>query len=369
LTGGALLSGATAQNSATLNQIGPASYVNFINGSPLTIGADLSTSMAGFTNQGSGSIIVAAGSQVHASDFQTYGSLTLNPAASGSGKFTILANSGGTPLYFNGGSRTFIGTVGGNGLAQLELNGQNAIVAGGLFVNNGKVTDSSPLGISTVIADYGALVKGAGQYDNSPITRNGGKFQSGNSPGVATMGRFVFGPGGVNSYVFAINDATGRAGPTPDAAGHVSGWGLVKAAQWQRAVVITSGDFVWTADATHKLTFEIDTLVNPTTVGTDNLGLMADFDPSLAYSWPAVEWTGAYSGPTDMATLNSTTTFDSSEFANPIAGTFGWSFDSAGQTLSLTYTPTPVPEPGTLGMSGIAAAGLLTSCRRRRHYV
>ena len=144
------------------------------------------------------------------------------------------------------------------------MNGQNAIVAGGLFVNNGQVTDNSALGISTIIADYGALVKGGGQYDNSPITRNGGKFQAGNSPGVATMGRFVFGPGGVSNYVFAIDDATGQAGPTPDALGHVSGWGLVKAAQWQRAAGPTSGDFVLdrrsepSADRRHRHAGESD---------------------------------------------------------------------------------------------------------------
>ena len=172
-------------------------------------------------------------------------------------------------MYFNGGSRTFVGTIGGNGLADLELNGQNAIVAGGLFVNNGHVSDNSALGISTVIADYGALVKGGGSYDNSPITRNGGRFQSGNSPGVATMGRFVFGPGGVSNYVFAISNATGQAGPTPDANGQVSGWGLVKTGQWQRGAGATSGDFVWTADSTNKVTVTLDTLVNPTIAGTD----------------------------------------------------------------------------------------------------
>jgi hypothetical protein len=268
---------------------------------------------------------------------------------------TTVVNVGNAPLYFNGGSRTFIGTAGGNGFAQLELNGKNAIVAGGLFVNNGHVTDSSAAGISTVIADYGALVKGAGSYDNSPITQNGGKFQAGNSPGVATMGRFVFGPGGVSNYVFAIDDATGTAGPTPDAMGHVSGWGLVKSAQWQRTAGMTSGDFVWTADAAHPLTVAIDTLVNPTTVGVDVPGLMADFDPSRSYWWPAVEWVGTYSGPTDVTALNAATNFDTSGFANPIEGTFGWSL--SGSSLSLSYTPSAVPEPGTLALMTVVAVG------------
>ena len=44
--------------------------------------------------------------------------------------------------------------------------------------------------------------------------------------------------------------------------------------------VTTPGDFTWTATPADKLTFAIDTLVNPTTVGTDIARPMADFDPS-----------------------------------------------------------------------------------------
>ena len=47
-----------------------------------------------------------------------------------------------------------------------------------------------------------------------------------------------------------------------------------------------------------------------------------------------------------MASLDAATTFDTSGVVNPIAGNFGWSLDAADQTLSLTYTPTAVPEPG-----------------------
>jgi hypothetical protein len=43
---------------------------------------------------------------------------------------------------------------------------------------------------------------------------------------------------------------------------------------------------------------------------------------------------------------------------NPAAGTFGWVLDPEGQTLSLIYTPTAVPEPGTLAPVGLAAAQL-----------
>src|SRR5207248_2111684 len=111
-----------------------------------------------------------------------------------------------------------------------------------------------------------------------------------------SFGSFTFGPGGVDDYLFAINNATGTAGPSPDADGHVSGWSLVNA-----------GDFGWTADAAHKVTVNLQTLVNPTTPGNDVAGSMANFDPTQSYSWEAAHWTGAYTGPTDDAALNAAT--------------------------------------------------------------
>jgi hypothetical protein len=324
------------------------------------------------TNQGSGSITLAATAAVNASDFQSYGMLTLKPAAVGSGQQTILTNTGTSPLYFNGGSRTFIGTpatatFGGQPtfVAGIDLEGQNLVIAGGLFVNNGFVSDYSSGTKGSIIVDFGALYKGAGFTGVSIVTQNGGKVQAGNSPGSASFGNFVFGPGGVNNYVFAIDDATGQAGPSPNAAGQVSGWGLIKAVQQAVGSTTTPGNFNWTATPSDKLTFAIDTLVNPTMVGTDIAGPMADFDPMLPYSWPAVRWTGTYSGPTDALALDAATAFDTSGIVNPVAGTFGWNLDSADQTLSLTYSPSAVPEPGSLALVGLVAIGWVKYWRRR----
>ncbi len=364
VTGGTALSGVTASANTVINQTGAGSFVNFSNSGSLTVaaGAANPSSFASFINQGSGSITIGAGSAVNAADFQTYGTLTLTPNTTATP--TILTNTGTTPLSFNGGSQTFLGTpatadpTGQNILDYIDLHGNNAIVAGGLFVNNGGVFDTVGAGTGTVIAEFGALVKGAGFFQNTVKTQNGGKFQTGNSPGSATFGNFVFGPGGVNNYVFAIDDATGMAGPSPNASGLVSGWGLIKAVQVSLGTGATSGNFTWTAAPANPLMVAIDTLVNPTMVGTDVAGPMADFDPNQPYSWTAARWTGAYSGPTDVATLDADTSFDTSGVVNPIAGTFGWSLDSADQTLSLVYTPSSVPEPGTLALAGLAAAGL-----------
>jgi autotransporter-associated beta strand protein len=376
VTGGAVLNGSTTFNSTVVNATGAGSFINFTNGGSFNVTAGASTPVAfsQFTNGGSGSITIGAVSAVTAVDFQSYGTLTLTPAVVGSGQDTLLTNTGTSPMYFNGGSRTFLGTPttagppsAPNFVAGIDLHGQNAVVAGGLFVNNGFVVDSTNngAGTGTIVADFGALVKGAGFFQNSVITQNGGRVQAGNSPGSASFGSFVFGPGGVNNYVFAIDDATGTAGPGPDALGHVSGWGLISAVKQSIGSTTASGDFTWTATPAAKLTVAIDTLVNPTTVGTDVVGPMADFDPSHAYSWPAARWAGTYSGPTDAATLNADTAFDTSGFVNSIAGTFGWSLDSADQTLSLTYTPTAVPEPGAFVLTGMATIGWVTLWRKR----
>jgi autotransporter-associated beta strand protein len=355
--GSTLFSNTATLQSATLTLNGADVLNMFSQSGQLNVAAGVGpVTFNHVTNQGSGAINLGAHSTVNSADFQSYGLLSLAPAPV-SGQFTLMKNVGTSPMFFNGGSRTFIGTppTAGPLNAGIDLGGQNLVIVGGLFVNNGFVADSTATP-GSIIVDYGALYKGAGTSFVGIITQNGGRVQAGNSPGVASFGKFIFGPGGVNNYVFAIDDAAGTAGPKPDALGHVSGWGLVNAVRQTFGTTTSSGDFVWTATPTDRLTVALDTLVNPTTVGTDVAGQMAGFDPSQPYSWPAVKWAGTYSGPTDVAMLNADTSFDTSGFLNPVAGTFGWNLDPAGQTLSLTYSPSAVPEPGTLALVGLAAA-------------
>src|SRR5207237_21527 len=82
----------------------------------------------------------------------------------------------------------------------------------GLNGNNGAVFDGTG-GSATVVADYGALVKGAGFFANPVITQNGGRVQAGNSPGSLSFGSLTLGPGVTTSIGFQINNATGVAGP------------------------------------------------------------------------------------------------------------------------------------------------------------
>ena len=242
------------------------------------------------------------------------------------------------------------------------------MIAGGLFVNNGYVDDSSSGSPGTIVVGYGALLKGTGYFGVPVITQNGGKVQAGNSPGAASYGQFVLGPGGVSNYVFTIDDATGTPGATPRANGETSGWGLIDAVKQSLGKTSSTGNFVWTATPNDPLTVALDTIVNSGTSDTDVGAAMANFDSSKSYDWPAVQWTGSYSGPTDSATLDASTSFDTSGFVNPIAGTFGWQFNWGTHSLSLTYTPTSAPEPGTLVLTGVAALALAI-CRRICRYL
>src|SRR5439155_654664 len=82
------------------------------------------------------------------------------------------------------------------------------------------------------------------------------------------------------------------------------------------------------------LAVALDTLVNPTAVGTDTPGPMAHFDPAQPYAWRAVTWAGTYTGPADAAALDAATAFDTAGFLNPVRGTFGWSLGAGGQSLA-----------------------------------
>jgi fibronectin-binding autotransporter adhesin len=204
VTGGATLSAATTLNGTTINQTGAASFTDFTNGGVLNLAAGLPdpVSLDGFTNQGSGVVTVGAGSQVNASDFQSYGVVTLNPGSAATP--TLLTATGGSAIYLNGGSRTYIGSAASPDPLSATLSG-NIELNGGLLVNNGTVS-------GTVDINFGGLAKGVGTYGVVNVSL-GGVFSPGNSPGIVTATQVTIGstatPSGAPTLLMEL------AGTTP----------------------------------------------------------------------------------------------------------------------------------------------------------
>jgi len=174
---------------------------------------------------------------------------------------------------------------------------------------------------------------------------------------------------GFNNFGWEINNATGTPGPTGDP---VSGWSLLAAGLQTGAFPLGPGNFNFTATPADKMTFALQTLINPTPAGTDNFGPMANFDPLGSFSWTVVHWDTAYAGPVDDATLTNSTIFltggsaDFAPFANPIDPNhrFSWHLDQAAHNLNLVYSP--VPEPGSVILTTAAGLGLGWVARRRK---
>jgi hypothetical protein len=91
---------------------------------------------------------------------------------------------------------------------------------------------------------------------------------------------------------------------------------------------------------------------------------MSDFDPTQSYLWKMFSYQGAYTGSTDTASLDASTVIDDAGFLNPHAGRFDLVLNQASREMDLTFTPTAVPEPGALALTGLAAAGWITFWRR-----
>ena len=394
-TNGALFDGVTATASVAVVSNSPADrFVHFINSAALSVAANVNTSGAsttlnfnGFTNEGLGSLTIGAASHVNVSNLQSYGTMTVNPATVGSNQSALITNTGTGAMSFNSGSRTFIGTPatatsGGQPtfVAGIDLEGKNLVIAGGLFVNNGYVSDfgSGPKG--SIIVDFGSLYKGAGFTGVSVVTQNGGRVQAGNSPGFAQHASLTVGPGAFNAFNWEINDAgpsptfpnsKGVGGPQPNASNQVSGWSQEQAIITSQGPgqPLTTGDLTWTASSTAGNQFQLAlfTLMNPSTVGQENFGPMAEFDPAQNYAWPFLTYAGTYTGPTDSATLTADTLFDTSQFINSTTGgTFSLALvqnPGGGGSIDIVYS---VPEPGTLALVGLGGLALGWTTRRRR---
>jgi autotransporter-associated beta strand protein len=363
-TNGARFANATTTGSLTIASNSTSDrFINFTNQGTVNVAANLGASPVtfnGFNNLG-GVINIGAGSTVSATNFQSYGVINMalgTPAAP-----SKLVNTGASNIFLNTGSRTFVGTnPQGSSASLIDLGGQNLVLAGGLLVNNGgDFASNGGIRNGTVVVDYGGRAKGSGYYEDV-ITQNGGVFSPGNSPGSTPVGTARVAPGGMLDIAI---DATSRDGGQ---AGVSPGWGLVKAVNALR--------IYGTAE-----TPQVVMLTTELPGDTDTPGPMANFDPTQADQWEIMRMepgAGLYTSLSGGSPVNpSTFVYDpaavavqTSGFQNPtLGGVFSTAFEPNGlgtYSLFVTFSPSAVPEPGTMALVGLGGLGLSWLSRRRR---
>jgi hypothetical protein len=102
--------------------------------------------------------------------------------------------------------------------------------------------------------------------------------------------------------------------------------------------------------------------IRPDSLSLSNAdGAVYDFDPNTPYSWTVATFTAVSGFSPDKFTI------DTSAFT-PATTADRFALSQSGNSLVLTFTPAPVPEPaGLLGLCalGLAAAGFISRSRRK----
>jgi hypothetical protein len=384
------VTGSTTFTGTTLSQTGAASYTNFTHGGALTLASGAAATFNGFTNTPSGRITVGSGSTANVSEFQSSGQLNMT----GTG---VLNNFGTSAMTLGGGSVTNLGVYNSlNGQVtpggKISLGDTNLVIQGALVRNNGRIESNN----GNIVVDFGSVLRGSGVNDvNMIVQQNGGQVFSGNSPGLSVNRNLDLTNRGV--YGVEASNATGTAG---------TGWGVFEYGGTSTA----NGRLTITGAPAGKAIFKMETVtdVAPRTAAAP----LTNFDPQHPYNWVVfrpgtVAGFNMSSGAYDPAAANEATTqntvaaitimdeltnatfsgsqlndavlnqylgFDASGWdwgTTPIAerGTFAFTFEpdtlgNPNRVIALMYSP--VPEPGTLLLAGLATAGFAYYRRRQR---
>jgi autotransporter-associated beta strand protein len=360
----------------------------------LTVSSGNTLSLGGSDFVGGGNNIEAEGSFTKAGT----GSLVLNGSNSYAGGTTISAGT----LVINNALATGPGTVTVNADANLLL--LTAAQVGGL-AGNGSVdtrsfsltvgSNNSSTTIGGTIFDSGTLTKvgsgaltlaGPNTYSGG-TTINAGTLRVANPSGSATgSGAITVGNGGT----LAGGDGGGSANPFADSTqGFIAGPVTV-----QSGGILAPGSSVGLLTVSNNITFEsgstfavqlgtnmhepgnvalvdnnsndrihtaLDVLFGSTlTLDIDGMG--QSFTNGLTYAF----FVGRADG--SIGPLPATVSFVPFDFGNPSnPANFALSVSPDGHELILTYTPTVVPEPGSLALMTAAGLGFVRDLRRRRH--
>jgi len=245
--------------------------------------------------------------------------------------------SGANQLTVTGSGTTFIsGQITGAGGGSLSKTGAGTLIlsnnntySGGTLISGGTVlvSGTNATGTGTTVVSGSGRLQGNATLANVFLS-SGGTVAPGTSPGTLNTGSATWNGGGI--YEFEITNATGTAG---------TDWDL-----WN----VTNNNGL-TLNAASGNEFLIN-IPDPQTV--------ANFDPLQSYSWQFASFVGTIQG------LGFNPNAFSVSSGGPFFGNGSFTVSQSGGGLFLNFTPTPVPEPGSLVLVG--AVGFFALRRRRK---
>lgn len=300
---------------------------------------------------GSSANNIASAATILIGDVPTSASLA-NPAT-----FTISNTSGfslsSSILQTLGG----FGLVTGSGTAGLTI-GNLTVVAPG--TGSGQVVQSltaTPGGYTTTGSNTASF--NTGNKGNAKGTATGA-LTLGNQTGMTT----TFAGGG--TYFWKLNMDTGGSGetPTPGSVPIEEGYGDLSGTNWDALIIDNLNVTATPNDAftiqAYGFTPTNGTATNPVTIGTGN-------DPS--YAWTIARIGAATGNPPNLAGILADLSLNTSGLPTPSAG-YGYYLTVQGDPqlasdadIVLNYSP--VPEPSSAALLGLAGGLLLTRRRRR----
>jgi autotransporter-associated beta strand protein len=300
----------------------------------VTIGGNISGA-GGLTKQGSftailtgtntftGNITVSGGTlQGNTASLPTNilnnASVVFNQTAAGTYSATISGT--GTVTKTGSGTLTFTSAN--------TYSGSTTVAAGTLLVNN---TSGSGTGTGTVTVQSGASLGGTGSIAGLTTVNSGGFIRPGTSPGQLTFN------GGLNmsagTYIWELA-ALSETGPGTNF----------------DQIVVTGGSL--TLGGTSAVTLDFNSLplaLQPSASTPDPFW-------HVSRQWVILDWTGG-GNPGQVF----------SSITNPtyVAGTFSLSVGTGGNAGDVLLTFTPIPEPSSIALLGLAGAAMAFGAYRR----